>query len=211
MNRLFVSVLILFLTALSVAAQEFTVSGTVYDDRDRPMEFVSVVQKDLFISTYTDHDGNFSIRLPKGRSTIGISFMGFRTIECCLDIDSDMDSLIFTLQPEALNMDEVVVTATAVNSNKGTSVYRVDDQAIKQIQAMNLNDILSLLPGNKMGASDFMSVQQANLRSAVVSDANNFGTSVIVNGMALSNDANMQASNPTIGIGDSRSSVGGGY
>ena len=76
----------------------------------------------------TDHDGNFSIRLPKGRSTIGISFMGFRTIECCLDIDSDMDSLIFTLQPEALNMDEVVVTATAVNSNKGTSVYRVDDQ-----------------------------------------------------------------------------------
>ena len=210
MNRLFASVLILFLTALSVAAQEYTVSGTVYDDRDRPMEFVSVVQKDLFISTYTDHDGNFSIRLPKGRSTIGISFMGFRTIDCCLDIDSDMDSLIFTLQPEALNMDEVVVTATAVNSNKGTSVYRVDDQAIKQIQAMNLNDILSLLPGNKMGASDFMSVQQANLRSAVVSDANNFGTSVIVNGMALSNDANMQASNPTIGIGDSRSSVGGG-
>ena len=101
--------------------------------------------------------------------------MGFRTIECCLDIDSDMDSLIFTLQPEALNMDEVVVTATAVNSNKGTSVYRVDDQAIKQIQAMNLNDILSLLPGNKMGASDFMSVQQANLRSAVVSDAGNIG------------------------------------
>ena len=210
MNRFFASVLILFLTALSVAAQEFTVSGTVYDDRDRPMEFVSVVQKDLFISTYTDHDGNFSIRLPKGRSTIGISFMGFRTIECSLDIDSDMDSLIFTLQPEALSMDEVVVTATAVNSNKGTSVYRVDDQAIKQIQAMNLNDILSLLPGNKMGASDFMSVQQANLRSAVVSDANNFGTSVIVNGMALSNDANMQASNPTVGIGDSRSSVGGG-
>lgn len=123
----------------------------------------------------TDHDGNFSIRLPKGRSTICISFMGFRTIECCLDIDSDMDSLIFTLQPEALNMDEVVVTATAVNSNKGTSVYRVDDQAIKQIQAMNLNDILSLLPGNKMGASDFMSVQQANLRSAVVSDAGNIG------------------------------------
>ena len=52
MNRFFASVLILFLTALSVAAQEFTVSGTVYDDRDRPMEFVSVVQKDLFISTY---------------------------------------------------------------------------------------------------------------------------------------------------------------
>ena len=40
---------------------------------------------------------------------------------------------------------------------------------------MNLNDILSLLPGNKMGASDFMSVQQANLRSAVVSDAGNIG------------------------------------
>lgn len=69
----------------------------------------------------------------------------------------------------------VLIISTAVNSNKGTSVYRVDDQAIKQIQAMNLNDILSLLPGNKMGASDFMSVQQANLRSAVVSDAGNIG------------------------------------
>ena len=210
MNKFTISVFVLFLTALCVAAQEYDVSGTVYDDNGRPMEFVSVVQKDLFISTYTDHDGRFSLRLPQGRNTIGISFMGFRTIEFCADVKSDIDSLVFSLQPEALNMDEVVVTATAVNSNKGTSVYRVDDQAIKQIQAMNLSDILTLLPGNKMGASDFMSVQQANLRSAVTSDINNFGTSVIVNGMALSNDANMQTANPTAGIGASYSSVGGG-
>ena len=175
MNRYLLLFFVSFLTVFSAAAQDYTVSGTVIDEQGKPMEFVSVVQKALFISAYTDHDGRFSIRLPKGKNTIDISFMGYRTVEFCVDVTGDVDSLEITLQQEALNMDAVVVTATAVNSNKGTSVYRVDDQAIKQIQAMNLNDILSLLPGNKMGASDFMSVQQANLRSAVVSDAGNIG------------------------------------
>lgn len=210
MRKLAAYLFILMSTIISASAQKYDVSGTVLDQNGDPLEFVSVVESDLFISTYTDHEGHFTLSLPEGRNTLSVSFVGYRTIEHVMNITGPVDSLIFTLYQEALDMAEVVVTATAVNSNKGTSVYRVDDQAIKQIQAMNLNDILSLLPGNKMGESDFMSVQQANLRSAVTSSYNNFGTSVIVNGMALSNDANMQTANPTTGTTSTASSVGQG-
>lgn len=107
-------------------------------------------------------------------------------------------------------MKDVVVTARQVESKEGTSSYRIDDQAIKQIQAMNLQDVLSLLPGKKMASSNYNTVQQADIRSAVSTSYNNIGTSVIVNGMAMSNDANMQVSNPSMSQTATYSSAGKG-
>lgn len=174
------------------------------------MEYVTVAEEQSFRGTSTASDGSFSIRLPAGKNELAVSYVGYRTIRQQIEVRRGMDPLKFVMQPEALDIAEVVVTAQSVDSDKGTSAYRVDNQAIQQIQAMNLSDVLSLLPGNKIGASNFNSVQQPNIRSAITSDYNNFGTSVIVNGMTLNNDANMQTSNPAAGIGASFSSVGKG-
>lgn len=160
------------------------------------MEYVTVAEEQSFRGTSTASDGSFSIRLPAGKNELAVSYVGYRTIRQQIEVRRGMDPLKFVMQPEALDIAEVVVTAQSVDSDKGTSAYRVDNQAIQQIQAMNLSDVLSLLPGNKIGASNFNSVQQPNIRSAITSDYNNFGTSVIVNGMTLNNDANMQTSNP---------------
>lgn len=205
----FILLICLALSCTVLSAQDFSVHGIVVDESGEPIPYAAIVEETLLRGTYTEENGSFTLMLPKGRHTVTVIYTGYRTEHRTVDVGSRLDTLRFEMKEETLMMDKVVVTAKNVDSNNGTSAYRVDNQAIQQIQAMNLNDVMSLLPGGKLGAPDFNSVQQANIRSAVSSSYNSFGTSVIVNGMALSNDANMQAANPGAGLGGSNSTVGG--
>lgn len=198
------------LSAISASAQMFKVSGTVVDETGSPLSYASVAMEQPPSGTWTDNDGSFTLKIPAGKHILAAGYVGYRTVKREINVVSDVDTLVFILHAESLRMKDVVVTATQTDSKEGTSSYRISDQAIRQIQAMNLQDVLSLLPGKKLGTSDFNSVQQANIRSAISSNYNNIGTSVIVNGMSMSNDANMQAANPALDQTDSRSSAGRG-
>lgn len=192
------------------AAQDYDVYGIVRDENDAPIPYAAIVEENLVRGTYTEENGMFVLKLPKGRRTITVIYTGYVTQKREISVGPKTDTLIFEMSEETLMMDKVVVTAKSVDSNNGTSAYRVNNQAIQQIQAMSLNDIMSLLPGGKVSAPDFNSVQQANIRSAVTSSYNSFGTAVVVNGISLNNDANMQAANPAAGLGGRNSTVGGG-
>lgn len=192
------------------AAQQHKVSGVVVDENGQPLGYASVAVEQPPAGTYSANDGSFSLRLPTGKYTIAAGYVGYRGAKREINVKGDIDTLTFILRTESLRMKDVVVTATQVESKEGTSSYRISDQAIKQIQAMNLQDVLSLLPGKKMASSNYNTVQQADIRSAVSTSFNNIGTSVIVNGMAMSNDANMQVSNPGMGQTDSYGSAGRG-
>ena len=209
-RKLLISLIAFVITTLSATAQMYKVSGSVVDETGSPLSYASVAVEQPPSGTWTDNDGTFELNLPAGKHILAVGYVGYRTIKREVDIRKNIDTLVFILHAENLRMKDVVVTATQTDSKEGTSSYRINDQAIKQIQAMNLQDVLTLLPGKKMGSSDFNSVQQANIRSAVTSTYNNIGTSVIVNGMTMSNDANMQASNPALGQTDSWSSAGRG-
>lgn len=209
-RKVLASLTLFVLTAISAVAQVYKVSGSVVDETGSPLSYASVAVEQPPTGTWTDNDGTFTLKLPAGKHTLAVGYVGYRSVKRELTVSKNVDTLVFILHAESLRMKDVVVTATQTDSKEGTSSYRISDQAIKQIQAMNLQDVLSLLPGKSMGSSDFNSVQQANLRSAVNTSFNNIGTAVIVNGMAMSNDANMQISNPALGQTDSWSSYGQG-
>ena len=198
------------LSGILAGAQQYRVSGVVVDEDGHPLSFATVAVEQPPTGTYSADDGSFSLRLPKGKYTLAAAYVGYRSATKEITVQANVDTLTFILRSESLRIDEVVVTATQVDSKEGTSTYRIGDQAIKQIQAMNLQDVLSLLPGKGMSMSNYNTVQQADLRSAVSSSFNNIGTSVIVNGMSMSNDANMQVSNPGMGQSDSYASAGRG-
>jgi outer membrane receptor protein involved in Fe transport len=148
--------------------------------------------------------------MPAGSSVLIVTSLGYKKQERKLELTQDINQVNFVLLESALSLDEVIVSAEVVESKSGTSVYEIGEQAIKQVQAMNLSDVLSLLPGRSISPPDMNSVQQANLRTAASSSANNFGTSVIVDGAPLSNDANMQASNPASSLAGGAAAVGQG-
>ncbi|MGE0092642.1 MAG: TonB-dependent receptor plug domain-containing protein, partial [Bacteroidales bacterium] len=116
------------------------------------------------------------------------------------------------LKQATLEIDEIVVTAKQTQSKQGTSSYRIGQDAIKQVQAMSLTDIMQLLPGNKITPPDLNSVNQVDIRnaSATASSINSFGTSVVVDGTPMNNDANMQSSNPATGASGGKNTVNKG-
>ena len=190
--------------------QDFYVSGTVKSNKGEPIYLATISQKDGNRHAYTGEKGDFSIKLPKGKSTLIFSCMGFASIELEVNLLKDQKDVQIILKEVSLSLDEIVVVAKSVENKSGTSVYEIGEQAIKQVQATNLSDVLSLLPGKKITPPSLNSVLQPNLRTAVASTANNFGTAIILDGMQISNDGNMQSENPSTSISGGKNAVGMG-
>ncbi|MDO7135927.1 TonB-dependent receptor [Algibacter lectus] len=185
------------------------IKGRVLDINNKPLSDVNVIVAELNIGTFTNKNGEFSLQLPHNNFLLNLSLIGYKIKEIDLALELDLSNINITLKEDLLDLDTVVVTATKTVSREGTSSYKIGSQAMKQVQAMNLADVLSLLPGNKAQQSDLTSTKQANLRSAVASDVNAFGTAIILDGAAISTDANMQTKNAS-SLDGGKSNVAGG-
>jgi hypothetical protein len=72
----------LFLTPLFVFAQNWKLAGTVYEAGTKnPLAFVSVVIKETRAGTITDIDGRFSFTQAPDKTTLVISYIGYKTKE----------------------------------------------------------------------------------------------------------------------------------
>lgn len=203
---------VLLLASLDVMAQSFEVSGKVVDENGEAVGFAVVNIKNTNAYATTDEDGVFVIKMPRGEHVLQITCLGFVEVEQPLVVTSPVKGLNIVMKLATLEMDEIVVTAKQTQSKQGTSSYRIGEDAIKQVQAMSLTDIMQLLPGNKITPPDLNSVNQVNLRnvSATVSGVNAFGTSVVVDGTPVNNDANMQVINPATGTSGGANTVNKG-
>jgi ferric enterobactin receptor len=197
-------VLIVVFSFQLLQGQNYSISGHIYEDgkQKKPLFLVAVFIKNTNKFTTTDENGFFKINSPGGEITICTSILGYERTEDDYFISADTTGLNIYLKELNLALDEVVVTAQSSQSKSGSSTYKIGEQAIKQIQPLSAGDILQLLPGASVSNPDLNSVSQANLRNVATSstkfsEANSFGTSVIIDGAQLSNDANMQASNPS--------------
>ena len=85
----------------------------------------------------------------------------------------------------------------AKNSAAGAATSStIGRQAIEHLQATNLSDLMQLLPGATMQTSDLTKANSLQLRSASNAgfDKNNsFGASIIVDGIPVSNNANIDS------------------
>jgi len=109
------------------------------------------------------------------------------------------------LAERSVQLEQVVVTATEVGrSSDGGTVTRIGRDAIEHLQASSLADILQLVPGQPAVNPSVAAPRQALLRQAPTAAgrdpgpgveaerANALGTSVVLDGVPLSNDANLQ-------------------
>lgn len=159
-------VFMLFLGMLTGRAQErFTLSGRVQESGT--METVigaNVYAPQLATGAITNEYGFYSLTLPKGKATIMVSYLGYKTVEMEVDIASDTQ-LNFLLENNATALDEVVVTENAMATNIRTpemGVHKVPIQTVKKMPVV-LGEVdvlksIQLLPGVSSageGASGF--------------------------------------------------------
>lgn len=109
-------VLLLFLSAGMLFAQERTVSGRVTSAEDKSaLPGVNVILKGTSTGTATDADGRFSISVPSSGGTLVFSFIGYATQEISIGTRSQID---VEMALDATQLGEVVVVGYGELSKK---------------------------------------------------------------------------------------------
>lgn len=130
------------LHATAVWAQEIRVSGKVTSAEDNSsLPGVSVVVKGTTIGTTTDSDGNYSINVPDGNSTLIFSFIGFIPVETALNNRTTID---ITLEADVMQLGEVVVIGygTQKKVDLTGAVAVVDADEMKKTSNSNISTML---------------------------------------------------------------------
>jgi outer membrane receptor for ferrienterochelin and colicins len=112
-------------TFLSVAAQEFTIKGSVSSSNGEALEFATVLAKDLGQGTQTDSLGQFMLHIPgASRVQLTVSLLGYTSAQQW--VDSTKSNVNFVLKPMETGLDEVVVTGTMQEVTRSNSPVPVD-------------------------------------------------------------------------------------
>lgn len=135
----------LFVSGLvaQASAQDRTVSGKVSSSEDdSTLPGVTVVLKGTTTGTTTDLDGNYKLSVPSEGGTLVYSFVGLATQEVEIGARSVID---LVMDPDAEQLNEVVVTALGISREKaslGYSVQEVDGAQLEQSKEVNIVNAL---------------------------------------------------------------------
>jgi len=140
-------------------AQTRTIHGTVTDSEDgQGIPGVTITVKGTTVGTITDLDGNYSLEVKPEYETLQFSYVGMKTVDIPL---SGQNEINVTLEPDVMQMDEVVVTALGVSREKKTLGYAVQDVSGKDLNQAKTDNVLNALSGRVAG------VQVTNASGAV--------------------------------------------
>lgn len=134
------------LTAVSVSAQQKTVSGTVTDEQGEPVMGAAVIIKNTTEATMTDYDGKYAISVEKGEILL-FSFLGMAPQEIAV---GDSDIINVTMRTDREVLDEVLVVAygTAKKESFTGSAETVKGDRFKSRPA---TDITKMIDGQVAG------------------------------------------------------------
>src|SRR5680860_360492 len=106
--------LLLALIVQMTFAQEQTVTGTVADESGLPLPGVNIIIKGTSTGVQSDFDGNFSIQASQGDILV-FSFIGMVGAEYPVTASKTLN---VTLEADAAQLDEVIVTAQGITREK---------------------------------------------------------------------------------------------
>lgn len=170
--------------------------GYVYDKKSgEPLIAATVYLPKYGIGNICDAQGMFLFKsVPAGKTVIEIRCVGQVTLETTVDISKKDSVYRFVLEKENFAISQVTVVAKSNKTGASTS-SSISRSAIDHLQATNLGDVLELLPGQLASNPTLNSPVRANIRQVQGDALNSLGTSIVVNGAPLSNNANLQIGN----------------
>lgn len=187
----FIAILFLF---TQVLFSQKTISGKVLS-REDSTALSGVFVRDTKTENWTisDKEGNFSLALPYYQDIeLNFSILGKKDIN--QNLKNDQSSITVYLEDNTLHLKEVMVTA---NKERKYSELTLGTNAINNVQAFSLDDVLQQLPGQS--TADFSLNEYKNIvfrTASPFNDAKAFGTSFMINDIPISNNENMQALSP---------------
>lgn len=203
-----------FCANMAMAQQNYaTLRGVVVErgTDNVPVEFATVQLLPQGSFTTTNSKGEFTFeRLSPGKINLKIDFLGMETLDTTLQLAAgSVNTITFKMQHSSFRLEEVSVVAQESKAGKATA-SNISRQAMDHLQTSSLSDIMQLLPGGVTINPSLSTAKVFTIRGGGGSAGamNSMGTSIIVDGSPLSNNANMQTLSPAISGGGSAVSGG---
>lgn len=170
------TVLLCLMYSFTANAQDKTVTGTIVSNKDNlPLPGVSILIKGTSIGTVTNIDGIYKLDVPQDATTLVYSYIGFKSIE--MEI-GDQSTLDITLEEDAQQLSEVVVTAFGVEREAKALGYSTQQIGSEDLAENRQANVLNGLAGKVAG------VQLSPGAGA------GSGTNVVIRGMTSVNGNN---------------------
>ncbi len=150
-------------------AATITVKGKVVDDNGEAVPGVNIIEKGTVNGVITNFDGEYAIEVPP-TSTLIFSFIGFQTQDVLV---SGRTAIDIVLTAETMGLDEVVVTAMGVVSERKNLNFAV--------QAVNAEDL------TRDKQSNFVDALQGRVAGVDISGAGgspNAGSQIVIRGIS---------------------------
>ena len=206
--------LLLWATVLAVPVHAQTraeITGRVLDQETTlPVPGAIVAIEGLELMTVTDSVGRYRVvEVPPGPQVLVVARIGYATTRIPLTVPSGgVLSLDIELATSALRMEGITVTADAVSRARGElgTATVIEQDAIDLQTASSLSGLLELIPGVELRPPGLDDVEQISLRAAPTSSIvtlvegepsaaqlASFGTLIVLDGVPVSNNANLQS------------------
>ncbi len=141
----------LLINPLADNVDPVTVKGTVATSQGETLPGVNVIIKGTSKGTITNFDGEFTLEVPDGSSNILVfSYIGFASKEVPVN---NRTSLKITLEEDAKQLSEVVVTAIGIEREKKALSYSVTDIDSKSVTNKAEPDPVKALTGKIPGVN----------------------------------------------------------
>jgi len=185
---------LLFFTRYNIAQEKNNrIEGFVKDNNGNPLFGANVVLLSTKTGSSTDINGKFSIPLSgKKTFTLKISYIGYKSK--FVKIKNYNFPIKILLDPKVFNLGgiEVVAEEELVPVSIATTTV-IKSGEIEHLQATSIREVLELVPGiQKSKNLGLGRTSQVSIRSEESNQLSAFGTKVIIDGVAESNNANMQ-------------------
>lgn len=173
------------------ARSQTNFSGTVLDENEVPLPGASIVIKGSATGVATDFDGSFEIELPEGNEILVVTYIGYVSRE--YDI-SGQTSATIQLQPDAQNLDEVVVTALGIKREKKSLGYASQELNTDEVTSAREPNLLNGISGKVAGlqitnsTSGLGGSARVSIRGDASLNINGNSPLFIVDGTPISNE-----------------------
>ncbi len=145
----FLLALILFVGMNWANAQTKTIHGTVVSSEDgQGIPGVTVAVKGTTVGTTTDLDGKFSLDVKPEFKTLQFSYVGMKTVDIALSGQTEIN---VTMEPDVMQMDEVVVTALGISREKKSLGYAVQEVKGEDLNRGKSTNVINAMSGKVAG------------------------------------------------------------
>ncbi|MEA3296197.1 MAG: TonB-dependent receptor [Patescibacteria group bacterium] len=193
-------ILLVLLFSIQIYAVNYSavIKGKIVDEKGKPLAGANILLKNKSVGTVSDKDGYYYIKSREGKDTLEITFIGYKKITEIVRLNNKFPMVKnYKMVLEYFQIGGITVVAEKeLLQSYSESKTIINSGEIEHMQASSLSDVMQLVPGQKFENSGLQSKKQASIRTKASDNAAeknvSFGTQIILDGVPVSNNANMQ-------------------